>query len=75
MFALISPNEEAWSISTMTESGSMTPPVLLGQRVAQVSAAEFPVAPPLFWMACGNDVRAETHYYDSNAKQIKSKPY
>lgn len=65
MFALISPNEQAWS--------NGIPRVVLGWRVAEVSAAEFPVAPPLFWMPCANDVKAETHYYDPNDQQIKPK--
>jgi hypothetical protein len=69
MFALISPIEESWSAGSIT-----TPPVLLGQRIAEVSNTEFPVAPPLFWMPCSDDVRAETHYYDPNDQQIKPKP-
>lgn len=69
MFALISPNEQVWSNSSITQ-----PPILIGQRVAEVSAAEFPIAPPLFWMACADDVRAETHYYDPNTQQIIKKP-
>jgi hypothetical protein len=69
MFALISPKEEAWSNGSMTQ-----PSVLLGQRVAEVSAAEFPVAPPLFWMPCANDVVADQYYYDPNDQQIKPKP-
>jgi hypothetical protein len=66
MFALISPNEPALDNSI--------PPVVLGQRVAEVSAAEFPVAPPLFWMPCANDVVADQYYYDPNDQQIKPKP-
>jgi len=69
MFALISPNEQAWSNGSMTQ-----PSVLLGQRVAQVSAAEFPVAPPLFWLSCAEDVKAETHYFSPNTQQIIKKP-
>lgn len=69
MFALISPNEQAWSNATPPQ-----PSILLGQRVAEVSSTEFPVAPPLFWLPCANDVRAETHYYDPADRQIKSKP-
>lgn len=65
MFALISPNEEAWS--------NGIPRVVLGQRVAEVSAAEFPVAQPLFWMPCANDVVADQYYYDPNDQQIKPK--
>lgn len=66
MFALISPNEEAWS--------NGTPRVLLGQRVAEVATNQFPVAPPLFWMSCANNVVADQYYYDPNTQQIIKKP-
>jgi hypothetical protein len=66
MFALISPNEFAY-----TDGPNLIP---IGQRVAEVSAAEFPVAPPLFWMPCANNVVADQYYYDPNDQQIKPKP-
>jgi hypothetical protein len=69
MFALISPNEEAWSNSNPPQ-----PAVILGQRVAEVSASEFPVASPLFWLPCANDVVADQYYYDPADQQIKAKP-
>lgn len=70
MFAIISPQEVV-----MSEGGIDKPIVhVLGQRVAQVAKDQFPVAPPLFWMPCADDVRAETHYYDPNDQQIKPKP-
>lgn len=34
-------------------------------RVAEVAAAEFPVASPLFWVDCADDVVADLWYYDS----------
>jgi len=49
MNALISPNEPAGA----------------GVRVAEVSAMPFEVAAPLYWVECPADVKAETHYFDS----------
>lgn len=47
--ALISPEEKVYSYDG----------ILLGDRVAEVAAAEFPVAPPLFWTDCADDVIAD----------------
>lgn len=58
--ALISPNEPVYSYD-----GS-----LLGERVAQVSDTTFPIAPPLFWVDCADDVVADQWYYDSVTQQI-----
>lgn len=33
-------------------------------RVAQVEAQDFPVAPPLFWTDCPDDAKPETHFYN-----------
>lgn len=69
MFALISPQEEAWSAGSIT-----TPPVLLGKRVAEVAYVQFQVAAPLFWMPCADNVVANQYYYDPNTQQIIKKP-
>jgi hypothetical protein len=69
MFALISPEEFIRSHGSKTEHS-----IVLGQRIAEVSANEFPVAPPLFWVACENDVMASQYYYDSNLQQIVKIP-
>lgn len=53
MKALISPNEPAKSYD-----GS-----ILGQRIAQVSEVDFPIAPPLFWVDCPMDCAADLWYY------------
>lgn len=45
--ALISPTESAQD----------------GQRIAQVADKDFPVAPPMFWTDCDDDVTPETHYW------------
>lgn len=58
--ALISPNEPVYSYD-----GS-----LLGERVAQVSDATFPIAPPLFWVDCADDVVADQWYYEPVTQQI-----
>jgi hypothetical protein len=34
-----------------------------GNRLCQVEADAFPVAPPLHWVECADDVSAETHDY------------
>lgn len=39
-------------------------------RVAQVSDVDFPVAAPLFWIDCGNDVIADQFYYNTTTKEI-----
>lgn len=63
MKALISPNEQVVSFDS-------TP---LGSRVAQVSATEFEVAPPFFWVDCG-DIGASEHYFDTADQSIKTIP-
>lgn len=58
--ALISPNEAAHG----------------GYRVAQVEPEEniFPVADPLFWLDCADDVVADVFWYDPVNQQIISVP-
>jgi hypothetical protein len=53
MQALISPNEKVFDAE-----GNV-----LGDRVAQVAANVFPVAPPLFWTPCADDVTADQFYW------------
>jgi hypothetical protein len=55
MKALISPNE----------------PRETGYRVAEVEPEAFPVAQPLFWVACADDVVADQFWYDPNDSAIK----
>lgn len=75
MKALISPNENTQYIS------GWNPPVpplkeytpiytVCGERIVQVQEDEFPVALPLFWLDCSNDVTPETNCYDSNTQTI-----
>lgn len=65
MQALVSPNEVVLDPNTE---------VVLGQRVAQVAAEGFPVARPLFWMDCPNEVVADFFYYDPQDMQFKPVP-
>jgi len=58
MQALISPNE----------------PRETGYRVAEVINANFPVAEPLFWVACSDNVVADQFWYDPSDEQIKPMP-
>lgn len=62
--ALISPTEKVYSYSG----------TLLGERIAEVTTQPFQVAPPLFWMACNDDVIADEWYYDPNDFLIKQIP-
>lgn len=41
-------------------------------RVCQVESDSqvFPIAEPLFWVDCSNDVRADVYYYDTVNKTI-----
>lgn len=38
----------------------------VGARVAQVGAAEFFVAPPLYWVTCNNSITADEWAYIEN---------
>lgn len=38
---------------------------LLGKRVAEATTSPFEVAPPLFWVACNDDVVADEFFYDT----------
>lgn len=39
-------------------------------RVAEVAEANFPVAPPLFWVDCADDVVADVWYYNNVTAEI-----
>lgn len=39
-------------------------PIANSARVAETAASEFPVAEPLFWVQCADDVVADQWYYD-----------
>ena len=48
-------------------------PVTNGYRIAQVELPEnvFPMAEPLYWMDCDNEVVADQWYFDTNENIIK----
>ena len=54
--ALISPLEPVYNYDD--------PPQRIGDRVAEVNENEFPVAPPLFWTDCADDVVADEWYWN-----------
>jgi hypothetical protein len=58
--ALISPNESKAN----------------GYRIAQVEPAEniFPVADPMYWIDCADDVVADQWYFDPTENTIKQIP-
>jgi hypothetical protein len=64
MKALISPNESVYSFDGIE----------LGIRVVQINAQEFPVAEPLYWIDCADDITPETVYYDAADNAVKQKP-
>jgi hypothetical protein len=65
MHALVSPNEKV-----LDWVGS-----LLGDRVAEVAQDTFPVAPPLFWTPCADDVVADQFYWtDGEILPVPSPP-
>jgi hypothetical protein len=72
MKALINPNEETKYISLWNEKTPVY--TVLGQRVCEVAENNFPVAKPLFWIDCNNDVIADLYYYDAITQSILIKP-
>lgn len=67
--ALIDPQGTAEAITSWEKVDGFWTPVYTvianSWRVAEVADAEFPVAPPLFWEACEDNVIADKWYYDS----------
>lgn len=70
--ALISPNEQVSYISAW--DGQAPVFTVLGQRVAEVADDQFEVAPPLFWLACADDVTAIGFYYNATSQAIGQIP-
>jgi hypothetical protein len=79
--ALISPNEApikhivAWDLNPVTTDPRKYLPVFENYpnscRVAQVEDESFPVAEPLFWVDCADDIVADEFYYDTQDSTIK----
>lgn len=79
--ALIDPSAIVWYVSgwqLSPFSGPKYEPVLSeienSARVAQVEDLDFPVAPPLFWVDCADDVVADLWYFDTTTAQIVLTP-
>lgn len=76
MKALIDPNAPVMQITDWLfhpETKKYTPvftEIPNSDRVAEVAAAEFPVASPLFWVDCADDVVADLWYYDNVGQTI-----
>ena len=64
MKALISPDEKVYNWAG----------TLVGERVAQVAAVPFDVAPPLFCVNCADNVVADFFYYDPSNGNILPVP-
>jgi hypothetical protein len=65
MQALISPNEKV-----LDAEGNV-----LGDRVAEVGVEAFPVAPPLFWTPCADEVVPDQFYWaDGEILPVPSPP-
>jgi hypothetical protein len=69
--ALIDPTTSVQYIASWTAPTQTMPaePVYAtypnSARVAEVVSATFPVAPPLFWTQCADDVLADQWYYNT----------
>ena len=75
MYALIDPTATEQYISSWDEpvppSKNYTPVYTqIGQRVAEVSSVDFPIAQPYFWFACADDVVADQFYFDEPTQTI-----
>ena len=62
--ALVSPDELVYSYDD----------VLLGERIVQVGASSFPVASPLFWVECSDEVIADAWYYQTETSSCQLVP-
>lgn len=78
MKALISPNESfnlTWVSGWIKDDQDQWQPVyseiLNCQRVAEVEPTSFEVAPPLFWVDCPEDCKADQWYFKDGQCFIK----
>jgi hypothetical protein len=80
--ALINPNQTASHISSWQLIDGVYTPVyenyIDSQIVAEVCSDEFPVAEPLYWLDCEDNITAYDYYYDtqtSTFKEVINAPY
>lgn len=62
--ALISPNETVYSYDG----------TLLGERIAETLQTPFPVAPPLYWIECADEVNASEWYFQTETQSCQPIP-
>lgn len=62
--ALISPNELVYA-----NDGT-----LLGERIAETSQTPFPIALPLYWFQCADEVNANDWYFQTEINSCQLKP-
>lgn len=63
--AIIDPRETIFYVSGYDAKGKPIYTLIPNSaRVAEIADAEFPVAEPLFWVDCADDVVADQWYYD-----------
>jgi hypothetical protein len=68
--AIIDPREVVSKIIGYDSKGNPIFQVIPNSaRVAEVADAEFPIAEPLFWVSCADDVKADQWYYDTVQQQ------
>jgi hypothetical protein len=71
--AIIDPRQPVYKVTGWTNT---TPAVAIMQeiansaRVAEIADQTFPVAEPLFWVDCGDDVVADQWYFDTSDSVI-----
>ena len=67
--AIIDPRQSVVYVAGYDQQGDPVLKVLPNSaRVAEVTDTEFPVAEPLFWIDCADDVVADQWYYDMVAQ-------
>jgi len=68
--AIIDPRETVSKVIGYDAKGNSILQVIPNSaRVAEVADAEFPIAEPLFWVSCANEVKADQWYYDTVQQQ------
>lgn len=78
--ALIDPNAPVMQITSwvLNPTTNKYDPVITeipnSDRVAEVTDSDFPVAPPLFWIDCADDVQADVWYYNSASGMVELVP-
>lgn len=71
--ALISPNETVSYLSGWTNTKPYQPIYFViadAARVAEICDVDFPIAQPLFWVDCADNVVADGWYYNKITQQL-----